>query len=935
MFARWAYSPATKKRQRDDEFASQAFVLALLIGGVAVVFWQQLVGAVVFIGETDRLNTYLNMRLAEYDALRTYGRMPAWNPTMFGGFSVAALHWMNPGTDPIAFFLQLFPRAQVYQALGYVSIALVLAACATAYFYIRDLTGARIPAAIAALCYGLSAFGIHRIAQVDNAYLTLVLLPAGMLAIRRIQPANLVGPFVGLTLGISALAFWGFLQEVAYAFCFLAAYALYRAAVSWKFGARAAVGVLIVVGASFVVCLLFAAPRLITVGSEFFRLSRPPEHFRHPGYQEFLRFFHEGIYGRYFAEARLVFNSLNLSEGLQVVSSTTLALFVCFGVLRPTTRLEFIAGLLLFAMIFAIGPIYHLPPAASWPSKELINIGLFFCLLVFAATFAKLLPATSRPTDTTFHLLALIVLLVLILVPEAFYAVYVMFGRSDFTHTRLSILLLLPLCSLFAIYLAELKTLRSSTALAWPSSARALLTALGIILVAALLSWLIHGPIFDQLVQNTPFRTNPPTVVLPHPPDLIVLPIAVKVVVTAAILAVVLAALLRRPSPAFDGRIVATFVVATFAFVETVTYAHFKVDGPQNWTYPISFGNSNYMDVLPSMMQPPDEKKLAAFADKLEVENFRSILVSQPTFYAITPHISQFWRARLVGGYGTGVPERLAGLPWPEGVRTLRMIELRSGLGINPYLLSLLNVKYLVHVTPDLYFNTAPEKSEKSTPTVGATAIQGEVMNIDGVSFGLVRNSVAPLPRHFLVQSVTGVRQIPRLREDAFEAQAHPASANQDDASASAVFKRGITELTWNSLAEDFLGTQAFDTSGSLDVAYHADVIDIGITPSAGNRFLVINERYHPNWHARAQAEDIPIFHTNAVMMGVRIPAHLDRIQLRFEPFSSTRVAHVLMLLAVLIFLAALGAFWLAQRRAGRATAPGSATRNLHRYVLT
>jgi len=158
---------------------------------------------------------------------------------------------------------------------------------------------------------------------------------------------------------------------------------------------------------------------------------------------------------------------------------------------------------------------------------------------------------------------------------------------------------------------------------------------------------------------------------------LIVLPIAVKVVMTVAILALVLAALLKRPSPAFDGRIVATLVVATFAFVETVTYAHFKVDGPQNWTYPIPFGNSNYMDVLPSMMQPPDEKKLAAFADKLEVENFRSILVSQPTFYAITPHISQFWRARLVGGYGTGVPERLAGLPWPEGVRTLRIAAAR------------------------------------------------------------------------------------------------------------------------------------------------------------------------------------------------------------------------------------------------------------------
>src|SRR6266487_2492767 len=461
MLSRWPWSSsaAIKNRVHEHEFASQAFVLALLIGGVAVVFWQQLVEAAVFIGESDRLNTYLNMRLAEYDALRTYGRVPAWNPSMFGGFSVAALHWMNPGTDPIAFFLQLFPRGRVYQALGYVSIALVLAACTTAYFYIRDLTGVRIPAAIAALCYGLSAFGIHRIAQVDNAYLTLVLLPAAMLAIRKIRAGNLMRPFAGLTLSMSALAFWGFLQEVAYVFCFLAAYALYRAAVSWRSGPREALGVLIIVATSFVVCLLFAAPRLITVGSEFFGLSRAPGQFHHPGYQEFLRFFHEGIYGRYFAEGLLVLNSLNLHEGLQLLSSTTVALFVRFGVLRPTTRLEFVAGLLLFAMIFAIGPIHHLPPAAPWPSKELIDIALFFGLLAFGGAFAKLLPATPRPPDTAFNLLALVVILFLILVPEAFYAVYLIFGRIDFSHTRLSILLLLPLCSLFAIYLAELKAM--------------------------------------------------------------------------------------------------------------------------------------------------------------------------------------------------------------------------------------------------------------------------------------------------------------------------------------------------------------------------------------------------------------------------------------------------------------------------------------------
>jgi hypothetical protein len=211
MFSRWPWphSEATKKCPREDKLSSQAIVLAVLLGGVALVFWQQLVGAAVFIGESDRLNAYLNMRLAEYDALQTYGRVPAWNPTMFGGFSIAALHWMNPGTDPIAFFLQLFPRGRVYQALGYVSIALVLAACTSAYFYIRDLTGARIPAAIAALCYGLSVFGIHRIAQIDNIYLVLLLLPAAMLAIRRVRTENLIRPFVGLALSMTALAFLG------------------------------------------------------------------------------------------------------------------------------------------------------------------------------------------------------------------------------------------------------------------------------------------------------------------------------------------------------------------------------------------------------------------------------------------------------------------------------------------------------------------------------------------------------------------------------------------------------------------------------------------------------------------------------------------------------------------------------------------------------
>jgi hypothetical protein len=940
MFSRWPWphSEATKKCPREDKLSSQAIVLAVLLGGVALVFWQQLVGAAVFIGESDRLNAYLNMRLAEYDALQTYGRVPAWNPTMFGGFSIAALHWMNPGTDPIAFFLQLFPRGRVYQALGYVSIALVLAACTSAYFYIRDLTGARIPAAIAALCYGLSVFGIHRIAQIDNIYLVLLLLPAAMLAIRRVRTENLIRPFVGLALSMTALAFWAFLQEVAYAFCFLGAYALYRAAVRWKSGPRAALAVLIVFGTSSVVALLFAAPRIIALSSEFFQLTRT-SHLQYSGYQEMPRFFHEGIYGRYFAEGPPEGTSLNIHEGLQLLSSTTVVLFVCFGLLRPSRRLEVAVSVLLFAMIFAIVPIYLIPPSAGWPSQALGNVALYACIAgaivlllriarrhsSFGTVFNRLVPPLPRPADTAFHSVALVLVLFLIVIPEGYYGVYLLFGRVDFTHSRLSLLAILPLCSLFAVYLTELKSLPLEPAVKRVGTLHTVTAALGIIIAAAAVAWLIHGPLIDQLVPKTAFQIRPYGA-----SGNIVPPVAVKALLTLLVLAAVMASFLYRPYRTLDGRLAAALVVATFALVETVTYAQFKVNGPQNWTYPVPFGSLSYMDVPPSVLRPPSEEKLKAFADKLEAEDFRSVLLTPPSFYEgnITPHISQFWRARMVGGLGPGVPKRLAALPWPDGVLRVHRIELRRMSHVNPDLLSLLNVKYLVVTTPDLYFNTASKNSDRSPLTLPDIAAPGEVVNIDGISFGLIKNPVAPLPRHFLVEKVTGVRETPRLQGGALEAPAHPASERHD--SASALARERIDQLTSHSLAEDFRGTETFDTSGPLDVAYHDDMIDIRLTPSSRDRFVVINERYHPKWRARAQTQDIPIFPTNAVMMGVRIPANLDRIELRFEPFFSTRAAHMLRLLAVLIFLAATCAFWLAQGHVRHAMLPSSGTSNRH-----
>ena len=812
--------------------------------------------------------------------------------------------------------------------LGYVSIALVLAACSSAYFYIRDVTGASLPAAVGGLCYGLSAFGVHRIAQVDNAFLTLVVLPAAMLAIRRARQGNLIWPFAGVTLSLSALAFWGFLQEVAYAFVFLAAYALYRAAIARTLGPRAVTAVVIVSGTGAILALLFAAPRLVTLGSELFQLARSSS-ILYPGYQELLRFFHEGIYGRYFGEGRQIGNSLNLSEGLQLVSSATVPLFVCWGVLRPSTRLERVAGLLLMAMFLALFPIYRTTTTGSWPSQELVNISLFFGVLSvivlwrhgrehyldLGARRGRLVLPIRRPPDTAFHLLALVLLLALIVIPEGYSAVHVVFGRRDFTHARLSVLIVLPLCSLFAIYLAEMTGIQSGQGVAWPGSLRSAATAFGILTGAVFAAWLLHGRVIDQLVPNTAFQFGP------YQPNTIVIPpVAVKIVLTAIVLAAVLAGLRWKPHRSFDVRLAAAIVVGAFASVETVTYAHFKVNGSHTWTYPVPFGGTfNYMNVSPSVMRPPREEQLIAFGEKLEVADFRSALLGQPSLFSgvFTPHISQFWRARLIGGYGTGVPERLAGLPWPVGVASLRVMELNSMLDVNPDLLSLMNVKYLVIPTADLYFNTASPDSDGSHTTLvpGDTISRVEVVNIDGISFGVIENSLAPLPRYFLVEQVTGVREIPRMTGGALEAHAYSTDESHNGPRVSALAREKIDRLTSHSLVEDFRGSQTFDASGQVHGSFRDDVIDFRVTPSTRDRFLIVNERYHPDWRASDAAGDIRVFPTNVVMMGIQIPAGLDRIQLRFTPFSSTRSAHLMMLLAVTGFVVVTGTLWLTSRR--------------------
>jgi hypothetical protein len=216
--------------------------------------------------------------------------------------------------------------------------------------------------------------------------------------------------------------------------------------------------------------------------------------------------------------------------------------------------------------------------------------------------------------------------------------------------------------------------------------------------------------------------------------------------------------------------------------------------------------------------------------------------------------------------------------------------------------MALLNVKYVIAASTDLYFNVAGSTSpgQGSAATNPGTATSKKSADVDGVRFDVAINSVTPLPRYYLAPAVTGVSATPRLLP-----AGAPASSTSD-----APIIHDVSKLRDDALVEGLTGTREYDTRGGLRVSYAGDLIDVRVSPSDRMRFVVLNERYHPDWRAYARGNQIPVHPTNAVMMGFEVPAGLTDIELRFVPFSSSETAWWLRLAACIGFGVALLGLW-------------------------
>lgn len=867
---------------------------AVIIVAALFVFSDHVFGDTTFIGDFDRLNSYLNIRLFEYDSIRAYGRVPLWNEGMFAGFSMAGLHWMNPVGDPVPWFLTLFGRDSLFRVLGYVSIASVALTTLFAYLYIKDITRPGLPAISGAILYGLSVFSLHRAAQVDNAHLTLMLLPLGLLAIRRAARATLLRSYLLLCLVLALLVFYGFLQEVGYVLIYFAAYALYRAGVAFGRGNRDCLLPLAVFATAALAAVILAAPRLITVAGDIQLLSRTQTFFQ-TDFSEIVRLLHEGLMGRYLAEGYALGNGTNLHEGLQLLGSSFAVLIVLFCLGRPGTAAE-LGGAVLVAAICGIvfaGAKYPYiffsdlfpgisPEGAAFVTNLVLLIAAA-ALVTFVerwrhraagatGSFSSISSDRARSVDANFHIWVLGIVLVVVLVSEVRYGLYWLFGSMDFTHSRVSLLATMALAALFAIYMEWLGRVVSQE----PAPAGNVTVVVVGLLFGLLIAWVVHGGLVDRLIE-----AGKPVVKISsnHLSTVVLIKVGLTLAVLVSGFAVGFGSLRHRQF----SLIVALWAAACgFAIGETVTYGKFKISGDHTRTYPVPFKSNSYLTVQQGLLRPPSPDAVSAVADRLESDNFRSATVSAWSRYPsfTSPHISQFWRLRLLGGYGAGVPARLASLPWPDGVRGLRSLEFSSMDQLSPGLLAMLNVKYFIHVDGGLYFNTG-----------AGAALPG--------SLRVRENPVRAVPRQYLAKSVTAIAGLPEVTV-----------ARADGA---VRFNGGDVDILASPLVEGIGGVPAteFDTSGELSVDYRGDRIDAAVEPSGKERFLVLNELYHPSWRAYADGSEIEVFPANLVMRGVRLPPHTKSIQFRFEPFSASGSAKVIQILALLLFV---GGGWVLYR---------------------
>lgn len=853
---------------------------AMILAALCVMLLRgHMSGATTWVGNGDRLNSFLSERLFEIDNVRQ-GIRPTWDDLVFMGFGAAGLHYMAPGIDPIAYVEALFPREALLRVAGYLAGILLFLAAWASYLFVRESCESRAAGLAGAVLYITSGFAIQRISQADPSFAVLVILPLAMLALRRVHTSNAERCFASLFALFSALLLVTFLQEAAYACLLCTAYALYRATVGrqWR-----PVGVF---AGAFGAALIVAAPRLYTVMAELRGVERA-ETFHMTNGCEVLRWLSDGVFGRFPSEVLAIGNFINLHEGFQLHTSTVGGLAV---IAVATQYWGVVGSAATLALCGVVANTFTKRMLLGGSALLIAHIVQAVRSHVMRAHGTDGLQARRWPEDVPFHLSVIATTFAIVLIEPVRYAVHVAFLSVDATHSRISMVGLLPVCTLVGVFVTWVLPAAGERPKRLGQGVVVVISAVGL---AGLAVWLIDrlsapdvASVVGITVEAVSARLYPGVSVLPGE--------VLKIIWSALLFFGVLIA--RTPwclrirvntrreryevrwkvplkLESSTWRVVSSYCLALVIPFQGIATADFQINGAQTHTFPVPFYNDNYLMVPATALRPPNEEAIRALHERLKPERYRTALVLDPNFPAVTKpmepaypaHLAHFWRLRVVEGYGPGLSTRLGLLPWPEDTRTLRTLSFPSYAHLPWQLLSALNVKFAIPVTAEIYYNI-------SDPAAPSTAFQVENMPIHENPFGAVA-------RHFFV---------PVVRRLAAEATTTPISD---------IFN-SVTSVSW---VEGFPADAHYSTSGEVSVTYSGPNIVIRATPADENRFLVLNEAYDNGWRAWAGSTELKVWPTNIVMRGIEIPPRVTEVRLEFVPFILSPMAVALYVSGALI----------------------------------
>lgn len=936
---------SVRKERKSDLLA----LLGLASMG-AWVFRVHLVGGGTFIGDSDRLNTFLNILTYEIESLH-HGSLEAWNDSMFMGFNIYSLPYTFP--NPLTYLAALFPVKDLFWIAGVISCGLLILAGWAAYLFIKDTCGHPFSAFVGAALYEFSTLSTLKVSQNDMSFAVLIHLPLVLLSLRRVRPGNSAACFVGLTFILVSLLYFTFLQKVAYALLLAGAYAVYRS--FWLRSWRPSLVFVLSLGVAVTVTF----PRLYTVGQEFGLLRRAAVGYEVQSFdglyefqnirpRELLRWFNDGIFGRFPGEAATLGNNINLHEGLLLYTSTFAAFLVLLGLVR------------------------------FW--------GGWLRLTRF------------KDEDAPFHLWFLILVFTVVLVKPVLYVFYLLFLKVDFTHTRIVVAGLLPVCTLVAVLVHEalgtvanqhwnlagvylfLVSAAGALGILWSvdSLAQRVREPMKLLLNEPLpyMSWVslrllisgtaaqipsapsdltatAHGPTeiilrWKDVAGETNYRvemkghfrssftqvgTTGPNVTdhiigglapnenyffriracnegscSPYSSEALATTLQNSATATDVVLsrvenrftwifstelmkiewAAIAFALVMvgmwvckdRPGPRlFLGHCLG-FIMVFQAFA----YADFQINGVHTRAPAVPFESNNFLMAKAGEFRLPGKRALLAFSERLKADQYRSVLVCDPKQFPAfcAPHLSQFWQLRVVEGYSFGVPQRLASLPWPDGVLSLRAISFPSIEALPWPLLSFLNVKYAVVVNPGFYKNTG----------VNSTGLRSDVLPED---VEICENPFPVVPRHFFAETVVPVTDLAEAVRTLFPSNS-PSALTYD--------------VTKQSVVEKFPVPQRFTVNGKIQARYRGDKIEIDVDATDAPRFLVLNELYHPGWRAYAGSTELKVYPTNTVMRGLVVPPGVSHLTLGFVPFFRTETFLFFLGAGTVLLLGGCWGFW-------------------------